>query len=420
MIVRSRGAAAERLQPVSVTGFVRDPIRLRHGELVVLFDPVPGPLTAIAVAIRAGSRADGVHPGLAHMTEHMLFQGTRSLDQLTLNRRAGELGGEHDADTGHEDMLVHFEVFNEDVEAALGLLAEQLFQSTVPDDRFAKERRVVIDEIRGRQEDPANLLHERAWARFFAEPLAHPIAGSIRSLRAMAPGAVRRFIGRHFVPANMVVAVVGGISHATLRRAIARTFPRRGRPAPVAPRRPRRRGVGAIRFRRRDLAQTYLVRLTAAPTSPRATLALSLAIEIVGADPDARLFQEVRERLGLGYDVGAALEHGRDWAVAVLSASAAREHERRLRDTVERTCRDAAGGFTDDEFERARNKVRYRFARLADSRMDRAVAHATRAACAHPTLAMTARLLDRIGRAEVDEAWRRLLGAPTLTAVLSS
>src|SRR6185503_2329569 len=226
---------------------------------------MPGPLTAIAIAVRAGSRADGRLAGLAHMAEHMLFQGTRRLDQLTLNRRAGEHGG----DTGHEDMMVHFEVFNDDVEAALALLAEQLFHSTVPDERFAKERRVVIDEIRGRQEDPANLLHERAWERFFAEPLAHPIAGTIRSVRTMTPAAVRRFIARYFVPANMVLAVAGGISRPALRRAVMRSFPARGAPAPALPRKPRRRTDGYVRLRRQDLAQAYLVRLARAPTAPR-------------------------------------------------------------------------------------------------------------------------------------------------------
>jgi predicted Zn-dependent peptidase len=149
-------------------------------------------------------------------------------------------------------------------------------------------------------------------------------------------------------------------------------------------------------------------------------LALALALEIVGADPAARHFLEVRERLGLGYDVGASLEHGRDWAVAVLSASAAREHETRLHDTVERTCREAAAGFSADELDRARKKVRYRFARLADSRMDRAVSHAGRLANHHPTLATTARLIERIGLADVNAAWRRALAAPTLTAVLSA
>src|SRR6185503_18165706 len=97
------------------------------------------------------------------------------------------------------------------------------------------------------------------------------------------------------------------------------------------------------------------------PPTPREVLALSMAVEIVGADPDARLFQEIRERLGLGYDLSANVEHGTNWAVAVFAASAARDDERRLRETVDRTCREAETGFTTEEFRRARKKIHYRF-----------------------------------------------------------
>ena len=397
---------------------LREPRRLKYGALTVLHDPVPGPLTAIALVVRAGSRFDGAHAGIAHMTEHMLFQGTRALDQVALNRRAAELGGEHDADTGYEDVTLHFEVFNRDVEDALALLAEQCFQSTVPAERFAKEQRVVIDEIRGRQEDPANYLHERAWARFFGDGLGHPVCGTVSSVRGMTRQAVRGFIARHFVPANMSLALVGGVTRAAIRRGLARAFPRDTTGARPHPPRPRPRATGLVRLRRTDLAQAYLVRLIATPPAPREVLALSLAVEIVGADPDARLFQEIRERLGLGYDLGAGVEHGRDWAVAVLSASAARNDERRLRETIERTCREAAAGFSAEELRRARKKVRYRFARLADSRLERALAHASRAACDQPSLAATERMIARLGRGQVDAAWRRALAAPTLTAVL--
>jgi predicted Zn-dependent peptidase len=402
-----------------VSSPLSEPHRLRLGDLLVLHDPMPGPLSAIAVAVRAGSRYDGAHPGIAHLTEHMLFQGTRRLDQATLNRRAGELGGEHDADTGYEDITVHFEVFNEDVEDALALLAEQLFHSTVPADRLAKEQRVVVDEIRGRQEDPANYLHEQAWRRFVGEPLGHPVCGTIASVRAITPAAVRAFLARCFVPANMVLAVCGGIARDALRRAVARTFPARGPRPPAVPRIRPHRATGTLRLTRRDLAQAYLVRLLTAPREPRAALALSLALEIVGADPDARLFQEVRERLGLGYDLGATVEQGRDWAVAVLSASAARDQARRLRETIDRVSREATAGFSAEELARARQKVRYRFARLADSRQDRATSHATRAACGLPSLARAAAMVVSIERPEVEAAWRDALAAPSLTAVLA-
>ena len=391
---------------------------MRHGALTVLHDPLPGPLTAIALVIRAGSRFDGQHPGIAHMTEHMLFQGTRRFDQATLNRRAGELGGEHDADTGYEDITLHFEVFNSDVEEALGLLAEQCFGSTIPADRFAKEQRVVVDEIRGRQEDPANYTHEHAWARFFDGTLGHPVCGTVTSVRRMTRDAIRRFVARHFLPSNMVLAAVGGVSREDLRRALRRAFPRGEPGTRLRPPRLRQGARGLVRLRRADFPQAYLVRLVAAPPVARAVLALSMAVEIVGADPDARLFQEIRERLGLGYDLSASVEQGVDWAVAVVSASAARQDARRLRDTVERTCREAGGGFSRDEFRRARKKVRYRFARLADSRLDRALAHASRAACGHLSLAATERLIASLRPAEVESAWRRALRAPTLTAVL--
>src|SRR6202795_2565110 len=103
--------------------------RWRQRGLRVLYQHTPGPLTAIALSVRAGARFDGRYPGIAHMAEHMLFQGTASLDQVALNRRAAELGGEHNADTGYENISLTFEVFNEDVADALALLAEQVYHS---------------------------------------------------------------------------------------------------------------------------------------------------------------------------------------------------------------------------------------------------------------------------------------------------
>ncbi len=392
--------------------------KFRNQGLRVMYQHIPGPLTAIALSVRAGARFDGAYPGIAHMAEHMLFQGTASLDQVALNRRAAELGGEHNADTGYETISLTFEVFNEDVGDALGLLAEQFYRSRVSEDRFRKERRVVIDEIRGRMDDPPERLHARAWGRFFRGALAHPVCGSVQSLQRMQAQHVGRFIARHFTHARSVLAVVGGISEVAARAAVRKQFSggRAGAPRPLP--RAAVRAQGFLRLRGAG-GQAYVTKLIAVPPVVRHLIAVGLALDVVGADPDSRLFQEVRERLGLGYEVSASVDWGADWAVAIVSASAARGAARRLVDAVEKTCRCAAEeGFSADELQRARKKLRYRYASLAESRFDRALALAEGTLLGFPLPEEAEHIVSRMPQHEIEAAWRAVLAGRSLTALM--
>jgi len=166
--------------------------------------------------------------------------------------------------------------------------------------------------------------------------------------------------------------------------------------------------------------QAYITKLIAVPPIPRVLIAVGLALDLVGSDPDSRLFQEVRERLGLGYDVSAGLDWGSDWAVAFVSASAARGAAPRLLRAVEETCRRAAAdGFTADELQRARKKLRYRYASLAESRFDRALALAEGTLSGFPLPEVAERMVSRMGQAEVEAAWRNALNGRTLTTMLA-
>jgi predicted Zn-dependent peptidase len=391
----------------------------QHG-LRVIYQHMPGALTAIALSVRAGARFDGAFPGIAHMAEHMLFQGTASLDQVALNRRAAELGGEHNADTGYETISLTFEVFNEDVGDALALLAEQFYHSRVSEERLRKERRVVLDEIRGRIDDPAERLHAGAWSRFFQGALSHPVWGSVESLRRMQARNIDAFIRRHFTHARSVLAIVGGASESVTRSAVRRCFTG-GKASAAAPLRvPRiRLGGNGIRRLHGGGGQAYVTKLIAVPPVPRQLIAVGLALDLVGADPDSHLFQEIRERLGLGYDVAATLDWGSDWAVAIVSASAARGAAKRLLRAVEETCQRAGTeGFTAEELLRARKKLRYRYASLAESRFDRALALAEGTLLGFPLPEDAERIVSQMPQAEVEAAWRNTLRGHTLTAVL--
>jgi predicted Zn-dependent peptidase len=176
---------------------------------------------------------------------------------------------------------------------------------------------------------------------------------------------------------------------------------------------------GRLQLRDRDSSQAYLTMLLPVSATPRTLLATGVAVDIVGADPDSRLFQELRERLGLSYEVGAHLDWGPDWALAVISASGARSRADRLVRAVTDICKRAAdNGFGLDELDRARKKLRYRYAMLADSRLDQAIALAESSLWGFPTPEETERIVATLSPAEIEQAWRRVVAVRGVMAVL--
>ena len=323
--------------------------RFRVGNLRVVFERSPGPLTGIVLGVRSGSRFDGERPGIAHLAEHMLFQGTTTLDHAAINERAAELGGDHDASTSYEDLNVTFQVLNADAPSAIALIAEQVRRSTVPEDRLENERQVVAQEIRGHREDALSYLSDETWARFYDGGLRLPPSGTLASVRAIRAADIRRFLRRRLVGANVVLSIVGDPPLAEVKRVLAVEF--RGLAQGTACRSDGARVVrsGEVRLRRSGLTQLYLNMLFAVPPARRALLALGLALEIVGTDPDGRLYHEVREKSGLSYDLWADLPGGAGWAALAVGAVAERRAEPRLRRAIERVFETAASeGFRSE------------------------------------------------------------------------
>jgi zinc protease len=227
------------------------------------------------------------------------------------------------------------------------------------------------------------------------------------------------FIRRHFTHARSVLAVVGGVAEADARCAIHEHFDAPLSRIDVPTPRVLFGRCGMLRAHGGG-GQAYVITMIAVPPVPRQLIAVGLALDIVGADPDSRLFQEIRERLGLGYDVSAGLEWGSDWAVATISASAARGAASRLVRAVDDTCqRAAAEGFAADELLRARKKLRYRYASLAESRFDRALALAEGTLSGFPLPEEAERIVSQMPQQEIEAAWRNVLRGRRLTAVLA-
>ena len=175
-----------------------------------------------ALTIGSGTRDEGKYPaGIAHFVEHTLFRGTRRKSAATINSYLDRLGGELNAYTTKEEIVLHATVLKEDLEKAARLLFELATEATFPDREIETERGVVLDEIISYKDNPAEDVYDRFEELLFAgHPLATPILGTQASVKKITPEMLRSFVREHFIPEKMVFTVVADIDEATLEKRV--------------------------------------------------------------------------------------------------------------------------------------------------------------------------------------------------------
>ena len=175
-----------------------------------------------ALSIGTGTRdEDGYPAGIAHFTEHTMFRGTRRKSAAVIGSYLDRLGGELNAYTTKEEIVLHATVLKEDLGKALGLLVELATEATFPEDEIETERGVVLDEIISYQDNPAEDVYDRFETLLFeGHPLATPILGTSASVKKITPDMLRRFVREKFVPARMAISIVADEDLAVLEKAV--------------------------------------------------------------------------------------------------------------------------------------------------------------------------------------------------------
>jgi len=194
---------------------------LANGMTLIVQPDRRAPTAVHMVWLRVGSmdEVDGTS-GVAHVLEHMLFKGTRTLKAGEFSRRVAALGGRENAFTSTDYTGYFQQIPASRLEDVMKLEADRFANNRWPDAEFKKEIEVVKEERRLRTEDdPRALLYETLMATAYtASPYRRPIIGWMGDLEHMTPGDARDFYRKWYVPANAVVAVVGDVDVAQVRR----------------------------------------------------------------------------------------------------------------------------------------------------------------------------------------------------------
>lgn len=179
-----------------------------------------------SLGIACGTRYEqGFHSGIAHFTEHTLFKGTEHKSSSVINGYLDRLGGELNAYTTKEEIVLHATILKEDLSKASSLLMEIATKATFPDNEVNTERGVVIDEIKSYKDSPSEDVYDRFEEKLFrGHSLSMPILGTPQSVRATSADELRRFYKEKFVPGSMVFTIVADIDEKRMEADLLRTF----------------------------------------------------------------------------------------------------------------------------------------------------------------------------------------------------
>ncbi|MCP4809254.1 MAG: insulinase family protein [Proteobacteria bacterium] len=218
--------------------------------LQVLVDTVPtAPVTAIYLWVDAGAAHElPEQRGAAHFVEHMLFKGTpdRPVGQVAVEVEG--VGGDINAYTGHEHTVVHATVPAESWSGVLDVLADMTLRPVFDPEHVELERDVVLDEIRGGDDDAARCLAELVSSMVFREhPYGRSVIGTASELKRLTRDDAMAFHSTWYRPTNMILSVAGPVDEAEVLALAETLFPERG-PRPDRPPRP----VEPVQERRRS------------------------------------------------------------------------------------------------------------------------------------------------------------------------
>ena len=180
------------------------------------------PVAYCALSIKCGTRdEEGFNGGIAHFVEHTIFKGTTKRSAAVINGYLDRLGGELNAFTTKEEIVLHATVLKEDLNKAASLLLEMAIEATFPENEIKTEKGVVIDEIRSYKDSPSEDIYDKFEEMLFeGHPLSGNILGTAASVRKIRREDVLKFVKEKFRPGQMAMSIVADMDEKKMERLV--------------------------------------------------------------------------------------------------------------------------------------------------------------------------------------------------------
>ena len=320
---------------------------------------------SMGIWVASGSRAETVETnGLSHFIEHMLFKGTRNRSAEDIAQSVDSIGGGLDAYTSKELVCFNAKVLDEHVPIAFDVLADLVLNPMFREEDIAKERGVILEEIKMEADSPDYLVHEILCNSFYKNHgLGRSILGTKATVKSFDRKAVVKFYKEQYDPANIVITAAGNLDHAEFVTLAEQYFG--GLKAGKKPKAqaPPETGAPIILKDKSSLEQVQLfLGVPAIPLAHPDRYTCYVMNTILGGGISSRLFQSIRERQGLAYAVGSELVMYRDTGMLAVYAATSASNAAKLVRSVAREFHQISTDLVPaEELRRAKDHIKGSF-----------------------------------------------------------
>ncbi len=288
---------------------------------------------SIGIWVANGTRHEAPHlNGIAHFIEHLLFKGTARRSARQIAMEIDSMGGVLNAFTSHEYVCYYAKVLAKFLPRITDLLCDIFLCSSFPSEEIERERRVILQEIKMRDDTPDVFIHDQFHQNFWqGDSLGLTIPGSHETVSSLSREQIIDYKQSRYRPRDIVISAAGNVRHEELLSLMEGAFSgmtsdqRSRTEAPVAHVGPR------INQCERDLEQTLLCMGTNGLSQDHPDrFALHLLNTVLGGGMSSRLFQEVRENRGLAYSIYSYVISHADCGALVIHAGTEQEQCREV------------------------------------------------------------------------------------------
>lgn len=321
--------------------------------------------TNIGIFIKSGTKNEiNQNYGCAHFLEHMLFKGTKRRTAKDIAEIIDGIGGVINAYTTHEFTAFYTKTLKEEADTAIDVLHDMLFHSLFDNEEIEKEKKVILEEINMYEDDPNSFIQEEFSKNLFKDnELGYSILGDKNLIKKINKEILLKYYEDHYRPENMIVAVTGNFDEKLIN-SIEKYFSLEKEEVlintPIDENVEFSNDFGIKVFERENINQIYFaIGMEGKGKIDPDYNKLVLLNNILGGSSSSYLFQEIREKRSLCYDIGSFNTAYRNTGELLISGGANMENfELALEGIFEIIEKMIKSGITINEFNRTKKQIK--------------------------------------------------------------